>query len=41
MLKELDEREGRIKLLVREGDEYKSELENTKRTITELRKRLL
>ncbi|CAK5067406.1 unnamed protein product [Meloidogyne enterolobii] len=41
ILKELDEREGRIKLLVREGDEYKSELENTKRTITELRKREL
>nr|CAD2140528.1 unnamed protein product [Meloidogyne enterolobii] len=40
ILKELDEREGRIKLLVREGDEYKSELENTKRTITELRKRI-
>ncbi|CAK5075772.1 unnamed protein product [Meloidogyne enterolobii] len=40
ILKELDEREGRIKSLVREGDEYKSELENTKRTITELRKRI-
>jgi peptidoglycan hydrolase CwlO-like protein len=38
MKKELDEREKRIKMLEMESDEYKAEIELTKRTIGELKK---
>ncbi|KAF7633940.1 TDP43_N domain-containing protein [Meloidogyne graminicola] len=36
--KELDEREERIKVLAMENDEFKAEINNTRKTITELQK---